>query len=436
MLSKPELSDLTIKSNDGKEIKVQRVMLAARSPVFYSMLYGEFVEASQSEIEINYSSDVVEALVHYMYTDEAPCLSEAKMKPELTKEEYGNLVKTTASLIDASTYYEMSGLCEKAVIFASKMMQKIPITSVFWLALCDDNPSLTALFERSAYDKICENPQWLLEGDGTLVGTLSSSQIERILKCDNIRGDEFMMFKILQAFTNSITDDAAVGDRTVQAKEFIKHIDLSNIAAADLSTTVASSGLVSTDQLLEAYKQQALQATQQGFSVRKRRRKADVWKSSNCITFKFPANKMTTEALECEPLRPGNVYKWSIFIAELKSQESYLVLGVAPTEHANNYNEYVYGICSHGHPRTPDVFSSLVSDNLKICSGSTVQFTLDLSEAGSLVVAVDDKPSVTIITMDTLRLSYVADCPSFIPVISFNTTYHDNKCTVRFLGFD
>jgi hypothetical protein len=62
LLMNEKYSDITLKGTDGSLIKANRAMLAARSPVFDSMLYGDFAEASQSVVGVGYTGDVLKML--------------------------------------------------------------------------------------------------------------------------------------------------------------------------------------------------------------------------------------------------------------------------------------------------------------------------------------------------------------------------------------
>jgi hypothetical protein len=61
-----------------------------------------------------------------------------------------------------------------------------------------------------------------------------------------------------------------------------EHVSLDLIDPADLSTTVASSGLVTKDQLFDAFKAQALSAKERhGISYKKPRFQSAAWCTSN-----------------------------------------------------------------------------------------------------------------------------------------------------------
>jgi hypothetical protein len=63
-------SDLTLICPDGK-VQVHRLMLAARSPVFNSLLNSDMQEKVSGIVKINdYKIEVVRAMVHYMYPAE------------------------------------------------------------------------------------------------------------------------------------------------------------------------------------------------------------------------------------------------------------------------------------------------------------------------------------------------------------------------------
>jgi len=60
---------VTFKTSDGGSVSAHRVIIAAGSPVFHSMLYGNMKESSQKEIELpNIHSSTLKKLFHFIYT--------------------------------------------------------------------------------------------------------------------------------------------------------------------------------------------------------------------------------------------------------------------------------------------------------------------------------------------------------------------------------
>ena len=69
LLKDPSTHDVTFKTSDGGSVSAHRVIVAAGSPVFHAMLYGNMKESSQKEIELpNVDSSTLQRLFHYIYT--------------------------------------------------------------------------------------------------------------------------------------------------------------------------------------------------------------------------------------------------------------------------------------------------------------------------------------------------------------------------------
>lgn len=168
-----------------------------------------------------------------------------------------------------------------------------------------------------------------------------------------------------------------------------------NIEPSHLSTTVASSGLVTDAQLLETFKAQALLAAEKhGISYCSNR--TPVWRSSGKSVFSSDSSGYTVEFLSCPPLRSG-VHKWSIKVEEVCS---YTSLCVASSEHQVDCNKWlghqsglgwIYG--NDGSAGTNEWGKTRKKANHpKFGKGSIVSFTLDLNEPGILSASVDGKP--------------------------------------------
>ena len=69
LLEDPSTHDVTFKTSDGGSVSAHRVIVAAGSPVFHAMLYGNMKESSQKEIELpNIDSSTLKMLFHFIYT--------------------------------------------------------------------------------------------------------------------------------------------------------------------------------------------------------------------------------------------------------------------------------------------------------------------------------------------------------------------------------
>ncbi|KAM3931295.1 inhibitor of Bruton tyrosine kinase [Leptodactylus fuscus] len=72
------LCDVTIRSEDGKEFHCHKCVLCARLEYFHSMLSSSWIEArSCSALEMPVHSEVLQVILEYIYTDEAPVVKES-----------------------------------------------------------------------------------------------------------------------------------------------------------------------------------------------------------------------------------------------------------------------------------------------------------------------------------------------------------------------
>jgi hypothetical protein len=231
---------VTLKGKDGSLVLADRGKLAARCLVFRQMLFGKFSEASKSTVELGYSGDVIKAIVEYSCNDTASILN--------SDWDY-DMVQKVVSLMDAARYFGLPELGLKAQVAAVAAINEKPSLCAAWLAACQVHVVSVETIEL-AWAKIRSNPQVLLE-EGS-ISLLSSSTIEQIIKDQSIQTDAYTLFRYLQEWSK---DDEA---RKPTAAQLIQHVPLECIEPTYLSTTVASSGLVTKEQLCDAHETQAL----------------------------------------------------------------------------------------------------------------------------------------------------------------------------------
>ncbi|XP_078158206.1 BTB/POZ and MATH domain-containing protein 1-like [Carex rostrata] len=99
LLESSETADVTF-CVENRSFTCHRIVLAARSPVFKAMLFGNMAEATQKQIKIaDMCPEVFEAMLHFIYTDSVPaCKSEKKS------------MKFTQHLFVAADRYAIEGL--------------------------------------------------------------------------------------------------------------------------------------------------------------------------------------------------------------------------------------------------------------------------------------------------------------------------------------
>ena len=69
LLDDPSTYDVTFKTSDGGSVSGHRLIVAAGSPVFHAMLYGNMKESNEKEIELpSVDTETFKALLSFMYT--------------------------------------------------------------------------------------------------------------------------------------------------------------------------------------------------------------------------------------------------------------------------------------------------------------------------------------------------------------------------------
>jgi hypothetical protein len=115
------LSDVKFQGTDGMTVLGCRALLAGRSPVFRSMLYGDFLEAKQDNvITVQFDSKVIRFVVLYCQTN----------VEDLENADPHDLV----AFLEASDYFGLDALKEKARAKIIETMQSNPKTVCFFLA--------------------------------------------------------------------------------------------------------------------------------------------------------------------------------------------------------------------------------------------------------------------------------------------------------------
>ena len=496
LLNDTELSDFVLKSSiDGTRISTNRCILAARSPVFRGMLFGSFSEATKSVVDVAYPGNVIQALVEYIYTNDCEIFRRSQTEEDeggdmddtddgsdknvKTREYNRHLVPTLVWLTDAANFFAFPQLRQKTESLSSKLMETNPsLAAAFWVESARHGPNSEGV-SRLALKVIRLNPEALLQGE--TLAMLNSNQVREILQDDKLKAYESTRFAILLKWANAdnlamissggdapITDAAEgelaisntnIGGRKRKAQLLTEHIRLEYIDPLELSTTVASSGLVTSDQLSHAYKEQALAAHQnQGVSYKKSRL-TPTWKSSDSVVYDCTSDRCTVELLSCMEMTVGNKYQWSILLEvscdKRRHEDNWLgvanikdkkldcnqFLGEQPCGWV--YGDDGYAVHNLDHPRSYESKGGFPIYGV----GSKVTFYLDLTrESGGILCASVNGDSMAKLFDDILgRRNYSAGDEDgeeevdygplsevgFVPAVSMT-----KPGRVRFLGFE
>ena len=439
LLSDEDLSDLCLQGKDGVLVHANRCLLAARSSIFRRMLFGEFSERDSSIVTVDYHSNVLRAIVQYIYTDDCSVFHQ---KCD------ADLARTVVSLIDASNFFNLSKLRRKAQKWACNSMQQHPFIAGVFLDECSSLCSGGFGFEEDyAMNTIRSFPAAMLQNESAL-HSLRPGTIELLMQDEKIEADEYTLFLLLQAWSkatpprgslpgNSNKDESWQEDRKEIAIDLIRHLRLDRIDPSSLSTTVFQSGLVSTEKLLEAYRTQALSAERQyGVTYKLQRYNSrPVWQRTGDSLFTSSYEKHEVELLQVSALTRG-IHRWKVRIEAICPKGVWL--GLASTAVPLKANEWlgsqkggwVYGsekgvVChddsardrQHHQHRQEEVDNG---GNPPFGAGSEVSMTLDLNAdcGGTLSASVDDNPSVVLFSGLLSHLMQHEGAGGFVPAVS------------------
>jgi BTB/POZ domain len=260
-LTDEELNDVILKGTDGVEVPANRFLLAARSKVFRAMLFSKFREATSPAVQLGFQGNVLRAVVEYIVTDSAEMLKKNK-KRKGTEEtnppyDFKNIV-SLVSLMEAASYFHLPELGKLVFALLEHILNKWPSLSMSTLQACQmAGPTIaseltdTALQHvRALHFKMITTCQ---------VSCLSADILETILKDNDMRMTEYELFQILQQWSAGVGNPpSGQSDRHATAAKLSQYIAFEKIDPLHLSTTVTDSGLVTSEKLLEVYKNQAL----------------------------------------------------------------------------------------------------------------------------------------------------------------------------------
>ena len=235
----PDLHDLTLEASDGAQVTASRWVLAARSPVWKRMLYGDFVEAGCAQVKLEaYSGTVVQALVKYCHTN---------------KWDEEEDLEFTLQLALAADYFQLSDLYSRV----EKCLRQRGST----------DPSLVcSILEAGgpmaswATSMIEGRPYVTLEH----IEVLSASTLLQLLANPNVAASEFFLFRKLEQWYQTHSD-------LETARQACSLLHLEHMWPKDLLETVQHAEFASREQLFAAVSQQALKSSEDG-----------VWRLQGC----------------------------------------------------------------------------------------------------------------------------------------------------------
>jgi hypothetical protein len=312
LLDSGEYSDVELVATDGERIPAHRNILAARSKVFGTLLFGNFAESSSSTVQMGYEGGILRKIVKYCYTDKVS-LPDASESAESSSFDTQQVLR----LVDAADYFNLPGLVTQISEWSMTQMKNDFEMQWQVLVYCDENPT-SSVYQTGMYKAAIQTVQQeygkILQRSDE-IPRLSPEFLERILACRSAVPDEIDRFYFIRmwcsggsqagsakdsdvpvtqngdsASTKGTNSSEEAGtpqeesariiappqkrqktgqDNETQSEEerrnvacalIRRHVRLASIKLQHLQEEVEPSGLVTADGLLEAYKSHAIWA--------------------------------------------------------------------------------------------------------------------------------------------------------------------------------
>lgn len=238
-----------------------RSVLALRSKVFERMLCGDFAKWKDSVVSLSYDGKTVEKVVKYCRG------TQIKLFEAEAAEERGEEI---VSLVAASDFFLLDELGDIAVERAGQEMDgAVEVACAVYEEASSAGleghgiPSCALEKVRDAVkctllrlDGSRQTP-WLLSMSGDLLVSVLNSDLMTATSLVSVpEGGEFnLILSWMGADSEYVAQDE---NRLEKAKEAASHIELHAIPPLRLAADIESSQLVTTEQLMNAYKRQAV----------------------------------------------------------------------------------------------------------------------------------------------------------------------------------
>jgi len=121
LLDNPSTHDVTFKTSDGSSVSAHRAIVAAGSPVFHAMLYGNMAESSQKEIELSsVDSKALSTLLTFVYTGTVK-IDSLYIEDVLQASHYFNIASLERHIVDFVTDSLNNANIVDIVLFAKRI---------------------------------------------------------------------------------------------------------------------------------------------------------------------------------------------------------------------------------------------------------------------------------------------------------------------------
>ena len=423
--------DVTLRASDGLTVTASRNILAASSPVFHTTLFGPFKESGQPEIEVGYDSVVIRQLIKYIHGVPVDILDG---KPN-SDGNYDQTFEYIVKLADAAKYYALEDL---RYLIEDRLMNAMADDlglAVKFLAWSGNSQDESKWIVRAALTRIRYRPEYLLRDEvQDDMQRLPYSVMESIVEDTRMNSDEFTIFRIVLLWSMALptTKRTASGQDKIKemARKLVELLDLTRISPLDIASTVESSGLVSSERLLDVFRKQAV-ASAYGDDRIKYQRQRDIsfWHTSNSdvTDLSIAGNNYATvfDRLDCEPMKVGFLHCFSLMIEKMPIDAKFAIGLISSSSTWNERKhildqDYLHLLFGDGSGSSDQVF-----DPLEV--GDRVNFMLDLGEGNQLSIAVNDGESKIVRTDIVPKETEVASSPSFVPIVAMTTMPRGNN---------
>ncbi|CAB9503584.1 expressed unknown protein [Seminavis robusta] len=443
LLADEEYCDVSLQGTDGGKIRANRMALSVRSPYFKTMFKkGAFKEADKDVVPIGFSSFVLKAIVEYVHTDTASILAEivvidnGAVSSSKISAEVMEKFQALLSLTEAAIYVDLPNLWEKAQNCLESLLRAYPCFGISILAASKHGgPVISGELKNQACRSIGLSKSGAFNED--VLGGINGSLLAAILRDDGVTLGDGVRFKLIVGWSKSepsILGGGTKEDRQKAAKNLVQnHIELEFIDPDDLSSLVATSGLVTTEQLCNAFQRQAKRAKHKhkvAFGRTGLRGYSYAWKCAKSITMTASrGDPWSFDTLECQPLTKGK-FQWTITLdSSGRSENRATWLGVAETSANPSSREFggtqkgcwgvhgcYGGAWSNGALKPVAYFGPTA----KFGAGATVTVILDLSVGnlsnGSLSISVNGLPFIEAVC--NLKATLKGSTGGLVPAVS------------------
>ena len=253
-LEDPDLCDVTLVGSDEGRVPAIRVYLSARSDVLKHLLVGQFKEASEEEVRMDYPAAVLKAVVHFCCTDDVPDLS--ALDADIVES-----MRLAIKLVDAADYYDLGELKKKAKQDVGKLIntENVKMRGSCLFSAFEEasrKPSLEGLY-KALFLKVVSCAEVLTTGDRPGVTLLSSTNLRNLVKSPVLRARALLLYQAIKIWRdNSAPIDEETfesdEDRRNFAEQLASNLELRMMQPSDLLGPVSDSGLVAQDKIIQA----------------------------------------------------------------------------------------------------------------------------------------------------------------------------------------